>query len=273
MISLWLIGWGIAAVYFAGVWALGERLRNHGFLDVAWSYGVAVLAPFYAWHSSGEPLRKWIFVGLGAAWSLRLGTYVLLRVLRHHPREDPRYERLREQWKGPARFFLFFEIQALVAAIFSVPFLAVCFDRTAEASPLFWAGAAVVVLSIAGESLADWQMKRFQREETDRGKVCQRGLWAYSRHPNYFFEFLAWVGFALAAWPSPHGWLGLACPALILFFLLRVTGIPLTEEFSLRSKGDAYRAYQRTTSPFVPWFRRPLGKDAAAAPPAGDVQA
>lgn len=270
MLSLWLIGWAVAAVYFAVVWAICERVRNYGFLDVAWSYGVAVLAPIYALHSPGEPVRKGILVALGVAWSLRLGTYVLLRVLRHHPHEDPRYERLREQWKGPGRFLLFFEIQALAAAIFSGPFLAVCFDPAAAIHPLFFAGAALVALSIAGESLADWQMKQFKREETDRQQVCQRGLWRYSRHPNYFFEFLAWVGFALAALPSPHGWLALACPAMILFFLLRVTGIPLTEEFSIRSKGEAYRAYQRTTSAFIPWFRRPPAEKAPGGPAAGD---
>ncbi len=273
MISLWLVGWAIAAASFAIVWAVCVRVRNYGFLDVAWSYGVAVLAPIYAWNSPGEPLRKGFLVALGVAWSLRLGTYVLLRVRRHHPHEDPRYERLREQWRGSGRFLLFFEIQALVAAVFSVPFLAVCFDRSADRPPLFVVGAAIVVLSIAGESLADWQMKQFKHRETDRKKVCQLGLWRYSRHPNYFFEFLAWVGFALAALPSPAGWLALACPAMILFFLLRVTGIPLTEEFSLRSKGDAYRAYQRTTSAFIPWFRRPSAEDAANPAAAGDSPA
>jgi steroid 5-alpha reductase family enzyme len=82
--------------------------------------------------------------------------------------------------------------------------------------------------------------------------VLDVGLWRYSRHPNYFFEAVAWVGFALAALSAPHGWFGIVCPILILYFLLRVTGIPLTEQHSLETHGDLYRAYQRRTSAFIP---------------------
>ena len=80
------------------------------------------------------------------------------------------------------------------------------------------------------------------------------GLWRYSRHPNYFFEWLVWVAYCVFAWPSPWGWATIYCPLLMLFFLFRVTGIPMTEEQALRSRGDDYRDYQRTTSAFVPWF-------------------
>ena len=87
-----------------------------------------------------------------------------------------------------------------------------------------------------------------------RDRVCSAGLWHYSRHPNYFFEWLIWVSFFFFAFPAPWGWTTILCPALMLFFLLRVTGIPYTEEQSLRSRGLAYRQYQRSTSAFVPWF-------------------
>ena len=82
-----------------------------------------------------------------------------------------------------------------------------------------------------------------------------RGLWRYSRHPNYFFEWLVWIAYAMFALASPWGWISLACPAVMLYFLLRVTGIPATEAQALKSRGDDYREYQRTTSAFVP--RRP----------------
>src|SRR5690349_14917202 len=100
-----------AAAAFTVVWAISVRVKNYGFLDVAFSYGIAVLAPFYAWSSNGPGVRKWIAAGIGAAWSLRLGTYILRRVLRHHPKEDIRYEKLRENWDGPGMFFLFFQLQ------------------------------------------------------------------------------------------------------------------------------------------------------------------
>jgi steroid 5-alpha reductase family enzyme len=113
-----------------------------------------------------------------------------------------------------------------------------------------WAGA------LAGESVADRQLERFKADAHSRGRVCRSGLWRYSRHPNYFFEWLVWVAYALAATTAPWGALAWACPAVMLFLLFRVTGIPATEAHALRSRGEAYRDYQRTTSAFVPWVPR-----------------
>jgi steroid 5-alpha reductase family enzyme len=256
MLDLFLIGLSIAAIAFAIVWAISVKAHNYGFLDVAWSYGVAVLAPIYALFSPSMGLRKWPLVLLGVAWSLRLGTYILLRVLRHHPHEDARYQTLRERWNGPGMFLLFFELQAVLVAIFSLPFLYLCFDSSPLIHPLTIAGAILAFLSIIGETLSDLQMQRFKAEPSNHGKICEAGLWRYSRHPNYFFESMVWWGFFLAALPSPHGWITVVCPLLMLYFLFQVTGIPLTEEYALKSKGDLYRAYQRTTSPFIPWFRK-----------------
>jgi len=101
MTRIFLIGLAIAMISFALVWAISVKVNNYGFLDVAWSFGVAVLAPFFALFSPGPPARKWLLATIGIAWSLRLGTYILLRVLRHHPREDARYQTLRALWKGP----------------------------------------------------------------------------------------------------------------------------------------------------------------------------
>lgn len=256
MATLFLIGLTIAMLSFAAVWAISVKVRNYGFLDVAWSYGVAVLAPLFAAASPGPPLRKWLLTAIGVAWSLRLGTYILIRVLRHHPKEDPRYQTLRGSWKGPAMFLAFFELQALLVAIFALPFLFVSFDSSPSMHPLTVAGAVLALISLCGEAVADVQMRRFKADPANEGKVCETGLWRYSRHPNYFFESLVWWAFFLAALPSPHGWSTVVCPLLMLYFLFKVTGIPLTEEYSIKSKGDLYRAYQRTTSAFVPWFRK-----------------
>ena len=256
MLTLFLIGLAIAAVYFAVVWAISVKVHNYGFLDVAWSYGIAVLAPLFAIFSPGQPARKWLLTMIGVAWSLRLGTYILRRVLHHHPREDARYQTLRQRWPGTGMFLAFFEVQAVMAAIFASPFLVVSFDTGPTLHPLTLAGVALAFLSLCGESIADLQMARFKSNPDNAGKVCEVGLWQYSRHPNYFFESLIWWAFFLAALPSPHGWTTIVCPLLMLYFLFQVTGIPLTEEYSIKSKGDLYRAYQRTTSAFIPWFRK-----------------
>ena len=104
--------------------------------------------------------------------------------------------------------------------------------------------------------VADHQLKVFKADPANKGRVCQTGLWHYSRHPNYFFEWLIWVAFSTYALGSSWGWISWYCPGLMLFFLLKVTGIPMTEELAVKTKGEEYRTYQRTTSGFVPWFRK-----------------
>jgi steroid 5-alpha reductase family enzyme len=97
-------------------------------------------------------------------------------------------------------------------------------------------------------------LKLFKAQPAAKGRVCDFGLWKYSRHPNYFFEWVVWIGYAVFALGAPLGWIGLASPLLILFFLLCVTGIPPAEARALATRGDAYRDYQRRTSAFIPWF-------------------
>jgi steroid 5-alpha reductase family enzyme len=121
---------------------------------------------------------------------------------------------------------------------------------------LEYIGVGVWAISIVGEGIADAQLKMFKNNPANKGKVCSQGLWNYSRHPNYFFESMIWVGYFLFALNADYGWLAILSPITILFLVLKLTGIPMTEEQSLRSKGDLFREYQRTTSVFVPWFKK-----------------
>jgi steroid 5-alpha reductase family enzyme len=256
MLEVFLIGTLLMVFVFFATWLLCLRLKNYGFVDVAFSYGMTLLAPLYAWSGTGTLERKLVFTGVGLAWSLRLGTYLLVRVAGHHPKEDSRYEALRERWSGPWMFLLFFEMQAVLVVIFSLPFLFSAFNPAPELRVSEMVGLAVAGLALLGESLADIQMQRFKRNPANSGEVCQVGLWNYSRHPNYFFESMIWWGLALAALSSPSGWICVICPLMMLYFLLRVTGIPLTEEYAIKRRGERYREYQRTTSAFVPWFKK-----------------
>jgi steroid 5-alpha reductase family enzyme len=249
-------GAAIAAAGFAAVWWVSVRRRNYGFLDVVWSLSIAVLAPVYALLGTGYPARRGAFALVGALWSLRLGLYVLIRVLRLHPQEDARYRTLRERWGGPRGFFWFFELQALTAVIFSLPFLLAALNSRPALGVWERFGLGLAVAATAGEWLSDWQAQRFKRNPANWRAVVDTGLWRYSRHPNYFFESLVWWGFFLASLDSRFGVVTIVCPLLMLYLLLNVTGIPLTEKHSLASRGEAYREYQRRTSAFVPWFRR-----------------
>jgi steroid 5-alpha reductase family enzyme len=138
----------------------------------------------------------------------------------------------------------------------STPFLLAALNPRPRLSPFEYAGAALWLVAWMGEIAADWQLHRFKANPANRGVTCRAGLWRYSRHPNYFFEWLIWVAFAVFAMGSPYGYVSLFAPLLMLYFLFRVTGIPATEAQALRSKGDDYRRYQTSTSAFVPWFPR-----------------
>jgi steroid 5-alpha reductase family enzyme len=240
---------------FAAVWALCVRIKNYGYLDVIWSLSVANLAPIYAIAGGGDPQRRLAFGLVGALWSLRLGIYILVRVTRSHPVEDARYKTLRREWPGAFRFLVFFELQALIAIVFSLPFILASFNATAEIRPIEWIGLGIALISTAGEALADWQAQTFKRKPGNKSAIVDVGLWHYSRHPNYFFESMVWWGFFIAALGTRWGWITVVCPLMMLYLLLNVTGIPLSEKHSLESRGEAYRRYQRTTSRFVPWFR------------------
>jgi steroid 5-alpha reductase family enzyme len=176
-----------------------------------------------------------------------------------HEAEDGRYAALREHWQGhQGKFFGFFMAQALLVVLFSLPFLAVATNPHTGLTLPMLLGVLVWAGSLAGESLADMQLARFRSCTGNRGKTCRIGLWNWSRHPNYFFEWLHWFAYVLLAWGSPLWWLSLIGPIAMLVSLLWVTGIPYTEQQALRSRGEDYRRYQQDVSMFFPWPpRRP----------------
>ena len=255
-IRLWLLGLLFAVVMMAAIWGIALRIRNAGIVDIAWSAGFAPVAILYAVLSDGNTLRRTLIATMVSIWSLRLGGYLYVRVMSHHPTEDRRYAELRRSWGSHTNrnMFGFFEMQALLLAVLSVPALLICLNPQPQLAAVEWVGVALWIIALVGESTADRQLHRFRNDPGNRGAVCQVGLWRYSRHPNYFFEWTVWVAYFTFALASPFGWVSLYCPALMLYFLLRVTGIPMTERLSLQSKGAAFADYQRRTSVFVPWF-------------------
>jgi len=256
-LALWFAGWALAAGIMLAVWAWHVRVANVGVVDVGWTLSVVGLAVLYAAAGPGWPARQWVLAAMTTIWGARLAAYLLRDRVMGRP-EDSRYAALREAGSIAARgrFLPFFQAQALIAAVLTAPMLIVSLDRAEAFSPLTAAAVGLWAIAVALESVADRQLERFKARGPGRGAVCREGLWRYSRHPNYFFEWLVWVSYALYGLSSPFGAAGLIAPALMLYFLFRVTGIPATEAQALRTKGDAYRAYQRTTSAFVPWFPR-----------------
>jgi steroid 5-alpha reductase family enzyme len=203
----------------------------------------------------GTPSRKILIGFLAGFWAFRLAGYLLLdRIV--HGDEDRRYRRLRAHWGRAAQrnFFFFYQAQGLLAVVLSLPFLLICFNAAPQLHPMEITAVGLWLIAIIGESTADRQLAAFRASPDNRGRTCRSGLWRYSRHPNYFFEWLIWCAYALMALPAPYGWTGLASPVIMLILILKVTGVPPSEEQALASRGDDYRDYQRTTSVFIPWF-------------------
>ena len=250
-----LLGAAIVAGMMLVLWIIHLLIRNAALVDVGWAAGLGILALFYAAVGPGYAARKWAMASMAGFWGLRLAAFLLFARVLGHP-EEGRYVQLRKEWKTnlALRFLFFFEFQALLEVVLSVPFLLVCMNPRAPLGVVEKTGAGIWLVAIIGEAIADQQLNKFKKDPANKGKTFRGGLWKYSRHPNYFFEWMIWVGYAVFAVASPWGWLGLISPALILYFLLSVTGIPATEAQAIRTRGNEYRAYQRTTSSFVPWF-------------------
>jgi steroid 5-alpha reductase family enzyme len=255
-VALVLVATGALCAGFAALYAVARRMDNYGIVDIAWSYAFGALALFYALAAQGWAPRRGLLGAIALLWSLRLGTHLYVRVIGHHPEEDGRYQEMRRRWAAnfARKMAVFYQQQAVSVVVLGLPFLLIARNPAPQFHPLEIAGAILWLVAVLGEATADAQLNAFKKNPAHRGRVCDTGLWAYSRHPNYFFEWCVWVAFFVFACASPWGWTSILCPAVMLYLLLRVTGIPLTEEQAVRTKGDAYRRYQRTTSAFVPWF-------------------
>jgi steroid 5-alpha reductase family enzyme len=254
-IHLALTGAAIVAAMMFALWVIHLLIRNAAIVDAGWAAALGILALYYAVAGPGYPARKWAIASMAGFWGLRLAAYLLLSRVLGQP-EEGRYVQLRKEWKNnlALRFLFFFEFQALLVAVLSLPFLLACLNTRAPLGRVEKFAAGLWLVSMIGEVIADLQLNTFKKNPENHGKTYRAGLWKYSRHPNYFFEWLIWVSYAVFALASPWGWIGLVSPALILYFLLGITGIAATEAQALRTRGNEYRAYQRTTSTFVPWF-------------------
>ncbi len=259
------VGWGFCSLVMLVAWLRQRRTNNANLVDVAWTANLGLLAVFYAATGAAPWPRALLLVAVVGAWSARLTGHLVRTRIVGEAEEDGRYRDLRGRW-SQTTFFAFFQAQALLDVVLSVPFLLVARNAAPTLHPLEIVGVAVWIVGVVGESIADRQLDRFRSRPENRGRTCRDGLWRYSRHPNYFFEWVIWCGFAIVALAAPWGWIGLFAPALLLVSILKVTGIPPTEARALAMRGDDYRAYQRTTSAFIPWFPR------TARPAVAEVQ-
>ena len=257
--TLVLTAYLVMVAVMVGLWVLQLRVRNVSIADVGWCAGLIVVVLWYATQATGEAERTVLVATLALLYAGRLGFYILFnRVI--GKTEEARYRRLREQWGSSesVRMFGYFQLQALAVVVFSLPFLVLMHNPRPPFALADFVGLLVWIIAVSGEAVADYQLSQFRSQAWNRNRVCRDGLWRYSRHPNYFFEWLHWwayvvMGVGISGWFLT--WIG---PIGMGWALLKVTGIPWVERQTLASRGEDYREYQRTTNAFFPWFPRRL---------------
>ncbi len=242
----------VAALLFA-TWLVSLVVRDASIVDIVWGLAFVVIAVTVGVAGDGAPARRALLAVLVGIWGLRLSGYLAWRNLGHG--EDYRYRAMRARY-GP-RFGLIslvvvFGLQALLAWVVSLPVQLAAEAATPTAiGPLAWAGVALWAVGLAFEAVGDAQLARFKADEANAGQVMDRGLWRYTRHPNYFGDFCIWWGiFLVAAEAGPARW-GVVGPLVMSFLLLRVSGVALLEK-TIGTRRPGYAAYAARTSAFFP---------------------
>nr|WP_316654714.1 DUF1295 domain-containing protein [uncultured Gellertiella sp.] len=248
----------LLSMLMAVAWAVQRLTGASGWVDTIWSFAVGAGGIAAAILADGTLERRWTAGLLIGLWALRLGSHIGFRT--HGGGEDPRYEKLIRDWGLSAawRLFLFLQVQALAAFVLVLAVYPAASARGLFPGLLDVAGVALAILALAGEALSDHQLSAFRRTADARTTVMEKGLWAWSRHPNYFFEWLFWCAWFLLA-QTESNWLGvlaLLAPIQMYWLLVHVSGIPPLEEHMLKSRGDQFRALQRRVNAFFPGPRR-----------------
>ena len=247
---------GAAAIFAAMLllWLVSIPLKDASIVDIFWGPGFALAAWVAFPLAGGAPARKWLVVALTTIWALRLGLYLLWRKRGHG--EDPRYTAFINHLGAEKRHRItltrVFLLQGALMWVVALPVMAAqVWREPAALGPFAYIGAALWLIGFLFETIGDWQMARFKADPANAGEVMDRGLWRYTRHPNYFGDACVWFGLWLIACDHPLGFVLAISPLLMTYFLVKVTGKALLERRLKRAKPD-YIAYIARTSGFFP---------------------
>ena len=243
----------LIALYMTVWYALALVKKDNSIADIAWGLGFVLVAVF-TFFRRGSLFLPLLVTALVVAWGARLALHILARNRKRG--EDPRYAAWRAAWGRSfvwRSYLQIFLLQGFFLLVIASPVILVNVDRNYPYTERFWlAGLLVWILGFLFEAVGDAQLARFRRDPANKGHIMDRGLWKYTRHPNYFGESMMWFGIWLIALEAPYGWTTVVSPVLITFLLVKVSGIPLLEK---RYAGNAtFQAYARRTSAFIPWF-------------------
>lgn len=230
------------------VWIISMHYQNPSIVDLSWPIGLVISGLIYLCAQQYTYLTMMVSILL-LAWGTRLAFYLWYTRIRLG-KKDKRYQKLSDDWQFKSLGFLFnFQLQGFLIFVISSVFLFIGMRTITEITWLDLIAAGLIVISIVLETVSDQQLERCKKLE--QKKVCDDGLWHFSRHPNYFFDWLTWCGFTLFAIQEPYGFIGVIAPLTLYLIFTRITG-PMTEQGSLESRGKAYARYQKKTNMFFP---------------------
>lgn len=237
---------------FLAVWLWQLKSKNAGVVDALWAIIIPFQALVYLVHSQQFNLRNGIIWALIAFWGFRLGIYLFVR--NHGKAEDARYAQIRidNPQNADLKILKFYIFQAIFSFLLFLPGYWVFNSSGASFSYTDYLGVVFLALGGIGEAVADEQLRRFKANPANKGQIFDKGLWKYTRHPNYFCEWLAWVGIAVLCLSVPFGSLAIASPLVMFYLLTKGTGVSLTEETIMKTKGEKYQKYIASTPAFFP---------------------
>ena len=219
LIPLFIAGALALLVIFTVTWLVQLRTKNAAIVDAIWSASFPLLATLYFVMVDGYRPRQLLLLGTVCMWGLRLAIHLLIRTAGHP--EDARYTALRKEWGEKQNILMlrFYYFQAILALVLSIPFALITINTTPHLTIVEIGGAVLWLIALIGESVADYQLKKFKEDPINKGNVFEGGLWYYSRHPNYFFEWLHWWTYVLLSVGAQHFYLSLLGP-FIMFILI-----------------------------------------------------
>lgn len=236
-------------------WLVQRTTGKSGWVDTIWTFSVGVFGCLLSLWPFAEPsVRQTLVAVLAGFWAVRLGMHVAVRTAAGG--DDPRYARLKQEWgdAAQARMLFFLQLQALAGIVLAFAIFLAAHAPRPGIGLQDVVGALVLLAGVLGETIADRQLKAFAARPNNRGKVCDIGLWRWSRHPNYFFEWIGWFAYPIIAFSAdyPLGWMAWIAPAYMYYLLVHVSGIPPLEQHMMRTRPAAFEAYRRRTNAFFP---------------------
>ena len=255
-LSVLLYGFIISYISFVALWIVQVKSKDAGWVDIGWTLGLGSLVIYLGITSEGLLTRRIIASLLIGIWAIRLASFIIKDRL-FKEEEDSRYQNLRRYWgkKANFKFYFFFTFQSFLVILFSIPFLPI-FNNPNPLGIIDFTGIILWVIAFTGEALADKQLRDFKKLPENKFKVCRVGFWDYSRHPNYFFEWLQWIAYVFLSIGSNEFYLSLIGPIFMYFFLIKVSGVYWVELQAIRKRGDLYKKYQQEVPMFFPKINR-----------------